>query len=101
MTQSHLTSRRLVIHHENAVFDKALDDASWVLNSAGMRLYHEAIALLWPTLGKMYVHLKMESSRKSIVEKKTTQENTALTKSPAIVPGSQVSFSVVTLYITG
>ena len=25
-----------------------------------------------------YVHLKMESSRKSIVEKKTTQENTAL-----------------------
>ena len=45
MTQSHLTSRRLVIHHKNAVFDKALDDASWVLNAAGMRLYHEAIVM--------------------------------------------------------
>ena len=31
--------------HENKVYDKALEDASWGLNAAGMRLYNEAIIM--------------------------------------------------------
>ena len=40
-----IASRCLVIHHENKVYDKALEDASWGLNAAGMRLYNEAIIM--------------------------------------------------------
>ena len=44
-TRTEERMRNMVIHHENKVYDKALEDASWGLNAAGMRLYNEAIIM--------------------------------------------------------
>ena len=44
-TRTEERMRNMVIHHENKVYDKALEDASWGLNAAGMLLYNEAIIM--------------------------------------------------------
>ena len=44
-TRTEEQMRNMVIHHEIKVYDKALEDASWGLNAAGMRLYNEAIIM--------------------------------------------------------
>ena len=43
--QKQIYSSRLVIFHKNPKFRIALEKASWVLNAAGMRLFHEAITM--------------------------------------------------------
>ena len=43
--QKQIYSSRLVIFHKNPKFRIALEKASWVLNAAGMRLFHEAIMM--------------------------------------------------------
>ena len=38
-------TRRIVIHHPNPVYKSALEEASWVLNAAGMRNFYKGILM--------------------------------------------------------
>ena len=43
--EQNINLRRLVIHHPDPEFEKALQTASWKLNAAGMRRFHECLKM--------------------------------------------------------
>ena len=40
-----IANKRHVIYHQNKEYREALEAASWELNSAGMRTFHEALEM--------------------------------------------------------
>ena len=52
--------KRFVIFHENQIYREALEKASWDLNSAGIRIYHEAIEMFEQKVGLLTLHISPE-----------------------------------------
>ena len=48
--------KRLVIYHENPEYREALEKASWELNAAAIRLYHEAFQM-YDSKVRFYIHI--------------------------------------------
>ena len=42
---SKVANKRHTIYHKNPIYREALETASWKINSAGMRIYHEAMEM--------------------------------------------------------